>query len=201
MRLNFRRYLTFANVTAFLALFIAVGGTSYAAVTVTGRNVKDGSLTGRDLKDGSVTSKDVAGLTAADLPPNLPTGATGATGPRGAPGEAGPAGANGRPGADATNLWAVVQADGTLAAGSGVVSVQSCSSCGSYDVKFNRSVANCARIAVPGVVSNRQLGVPPEGGSVFTELSFDTSKVIVYPFSGGVAPAQQARAFHLAVFC
>lgn len=45
-----RSHLTYANVTATLALFIALGGSSYAALTVTGRNVKNGSLTGRDLK-------------------------------------------------------------------------------------------------------------------------------------------------------
>jgi hypothetical protein len=44
-----RRRLTYANVMATLALFIALGGSSYAALTVTGRNVKNGSLTFRDL--------------------------------------------------------------------------------------------------------------------------------------------------------
>jgi hypothetical protein len=45
-----RRKLSYANVVATLALFIALGGSSYAALVVTGRNVKDGSLTYRDLK-------------------------------------------------------------------------------------------------------------------------------------------------------
>jgi hypothetical protein len=45
-----RRKLNYSNVTATLALFIALGGSSYAALTVTGRNVRDGSLTHRDLK-------------------------------------------------------------------------------------------------------------------------------------------------------
>jgi hypothetical protein len=35
---------------ATLAVFVALGGTSYAALTVTGRNVKDGSLTFRDVR-------------------------------------------------------------------------------------------------------------------------------------------------------
>lgn len=45
-----RRRLTYANVMATLAVFIALGGSSYAALTVTGRNVKDGSLSFRDLR-------------------------------------------------------------------------------------------------------------------------------------------------------
>lgn len=45
-----RDKLTYANVMATLAVFIALGGTSYAALTVTGRNVRNGSLTARDIK-------------------------------------------------------------------------------------------------------------------------------------------------------
>jgi hypothetical protein len=45
-----RRRLTYANVMATLAVFVALGGTSYAALTVTGRNVKNGSLTFRDVR-------------------------------------------------------------------------------------------------------------------------------------------------------
>ena len=42
-----------------VALFVALGGTSYAALTVTGKNVKDSSLTTKDIKDNSLTSSDV----------------------------------------------------------------------------------------------------------------------------------------------
>lgn len=42
--------LTYANVVATPALFVALGGSSYAALTITGREVKNGSLTARDLK-------------------------------------------------------------------------------------------------------------------------------------------------------
>lgn len=42
--------LTYANVVATLALFVALGGSSYAALTITGRDVKNGSLTARDIK-------------------------------------------------------------------------------------------------------------------------------------------------------
>ena len=45
-----RRRLSYANVVATLALFVALGGSSYAAFKITGRDVINGSLTYRDLK-------------------------------------------------------------------------------------------------------------------------------------------------------
>jgi hypothetical protein len=111
--------LTYANVVATLALFIALGGTSYAALTITGKNVKNGSLTGADVKNGSLTGADVknnsltggdirngslrsADFKAGELPagrpgdpgPQGPAGPAGPEGPRGPQGERGPAGAS-----------------------------------------------------------------------------------------------------------
>jgi hypothetical protein len=52
-----RRRLSYANVMATVAVFIALGGSSYAALSITGRDVVNRSLTNRDLKrntlDGS----------------------------------------------------------------------------------------------------------------------------------------------------
>ncbi len=45
-----RRQLSYANVMATLAIFIALGGGSYAALKITGKNVKNSSLTYKDLK-------------------------------------------------------------------------------------------------------------------------------------------------------
>jgi hypothetical protein len=45
-----RRHFTYANVMATLAVFIALGGSAYAALNITGRDIKDGSLTHRELK-------------------------------------------------------------------------------------------------------------------------------------------------------
>jgi hypothetical protein len=45
-----RRHFTYANVMATLAVFIALGGSSYAALNLTGRDIIDGSLTQRELK-------------------------------------------------------------------------------------------------------------------------------------------------------
>ena len=87
-----RGRLTYANVVATLALFLALGGTSYA-LTVTGRDVRDDSLTGRDVRTGSLRSSDVrdGSLLAADFGAGqLPRGEKGE---KGDPGDRGPAGA------------------------------------------------------------------------------------------------------------
>lgn len=54
-----RDRLTYANVTATLALFIALGGSSYAALQITGKQVRDHSLTGRDIKKNSIRGRQV----------------------------------------------------------------------------------------------------------------------------------------------
>jgi hypothetical protein len=45
-----RRRLTYSNVMATVAVLIALEGSSYAALSITGRDVKNRSLTYRDLK-------------------------------------------------------------------------------------------------------------------------------------------------------
>jgi hypothetical protein len=54
-----RQSLTYSNVTATVALFIAVGGTSYAAVHLTGRDIRNGSLTGHDIKRNSLGGNSI----------------------------------------------------------------------------------------------------------------------------------------------
>ena len=54
------RRLTCSDVISVMALFVALGGTSYAALTITGDNVQDGSLTGKDIRNYSIDAKDLA---------------------------------------------------------------------------------------------------------------------------------------------
>lgn len=54
-----RRHLSFANVVSLIALFVALGGTSYAALTISGKNVKNRSLTGKDIKRNSLGPKEI----------------------------------------------------------------------------------------------------------------------------------------------
>jgi hypothetical protein len=84
-----RARLTYANVVATLALFVALGGSSYAAIKITGKNVKNSSLTGRDIKNSSLTTSDVKNrsLLAKDFKTGqLPAGQSGTPGAKGDPG-------------------------------------------------------------------------------------------------------------------
>jgi hypothetical protein len=90
-----RSKLTYANVMATTAVFIALGGSSYAALRVTGRDVPTDALTGADIKN--LTGKDVKNksLTKEDFRGSVrgPRGFQGPPGPAGAPGAQGPQGA------------------------------------------------------------------------------------------------------------
>lgn len=94
MRSAILRHLR-ANAVAWLALFVALGGTGYAAATITGANIVNGSVAGVDVKDSSLTGVDVKNgtLLAADFKRGqLPAGARGPAGAAGATGGLGPAG-------------------------------------------------------------------------------------------------------------
>lgn len=83
MRLLRRRF-TYANIVATIALFVALGGTSYAAFSLPA-----GSVGTKQLKNGAVTKAKLAhGLQQGTQGPQGPVGPQGATGPQGPPGPA-----------------------------------------------------------------------------------------------------------------
>jgi hypothetical protein len=109
--------LSYANVMATAAVFVALGGSSYAAVTITGEQIQDNSVASADVRNNSVRGKDIrrgtvtstvirdASLLARDFMPGQlqpgshgEPGPTGARGPEGPSGAAGPQGSQGEPG-------------------------------------------------------------------------------------------------------
>lgn len=136
-----RSHVTYANVTATLALVVALTtGTAYAAATVTSadivngtvaqvdvaanslgtRVIKDGGVKAQDLRDGAVGASQVADFTLTNE--------------------------------DVGVLFAQVAADGTLSGSSsaGVTSSKIVGSPGAYFVDFSRDVAACAFVATIG---------------------------------------------------
>jgi hypothetical protein len=111
--------LTYANVIATLALFLALGGTAAAGahVWITGATIRDRSITGADVANRSLSAKKLklqtvtgalvrdgslraADFNAADLQKLLgPAGPAGPPGPAGATGAKGDEGKTGDPGA------------------------------------------------------------------------------------------------------
>jgi hypothetical protein len=115
-----------ALVLAAVALFVALGGTSYAVIrlprnSVTTYQVKDFSLLARDFKRGQL--------------PRGPVGPAGPAGPAGPQGPAGPAGGS------AAARWAIVRPDGGIVAQSGGITLAAHLSAGTYILNFGSAVA------------------------------------------------------------
>lgn len=81
-----QRALTFANIMATLALFIALGGTSWAAkrIIISGKNIKNNSIQSVDIKNGTIDKGDLSKVAKQSL-----------QGPEGIPGDLGPIGPRG----------------------------------------------------------------------------------------------------------
>lgn len=54
-----RRHLTYANVMASIAVFVALGGTGYAALRVGSSDIVDNSVRGKDIRNRTLSSRDV----------------------------------------------------------------------------------------------------------------------------------------------
>jgi hypothetical protein len=93
MLTKLRSRLTFANTVALIALFIALGGTSVAAVALTkgsvkGKHIAKNAVTTSKVKDGSLRARDFPAT-------ELPKGDKGEKGDKGDPGQPGPSAAVG----------------------------------------------------------------------------------------------------------
>lgn len=100
---GWRKHVTPPMVMSTLALFVALGGTGYAAVKLPAKSVgskqlQSSAVSSSKVKNGSLLAKD---FKAKELKagPRGTTGARGAGGPAGATGAQGPAGATGATGA------------------------------------------------------------------------------------------------------
>lgn len=194
-----RSHATFANVVSMVALFVALGGTGYAATqlakdSVGAKQIKKNAVRAAEIKRNAVRSADVkdGALLAADFAAGqLPSG------PPGAPGAKGEKGDKGDPGAPATTLWAVLNQDGTLRRGSGVVSVSGAPS-SFTSVKFNRNIDTCAILGTLG-----RTGAGFSAGQViadeFVANGFAPDTVLVHTNDSAGMGAN--RGAHVAVFC
>ena len=69
-------------LVALLALFVAAGGTSYAAIVITGKNIKDSSITTKDIKNRSLRLSDLGTSMVKRLEGSGDRGPTGPAGPK-----------------------------------------------------------------------------------------------------------------------
>lgn len=73
---HLRRGLTFSNVIAMLALFVALGGSVYAASKINGKTIEKASLPGNRVKPDSLRGKQIKESKLGEVP--LATKATSA---------------------------------------------------------------------------------------------------------------------------
>src|SRR3712207_5047377 len=59
MLARFFAHLSYANVVATLALFVALGGSAYAVTQITSKQVKNRSLKGADMRRNTLTGKEI----------------------------------------------------------------------------------------------------------------------------------------------
>jgi hypothetical protein len=139
----------YPHVVASLALFIALGGPSYASDTVKGvagsapaasaaatKHLARNTVGTAQLRPGAVHLTDIATTTRRSL--------RGATGPQGAPG------APGAPGASAIAYFATVSGAGEIVKGNAAGGQHTTNGSGSYTITFPRSVSPCTPVATLG---------------------------------------------------
>jgi hypothetical protein len=190
---RFRRHPSPALVVACIALAVALGGTSYAAIVLPANSVGT-----KQLVNGAVVAAKVKGhsLVAANFKAGeLPPGPKGADGLAGAAGPTGPAGAKGDA---ATKLFATVKPKAgspafELGPSNGVVGAPAKGpGPGLYNVTFNQDVSNCAVLAIPG-------GKDLASGFA-TAQTTGGAGVTVKTFNSGGAP-DDLNSFTVAIFC
>jgi len=195
-----------------LALFIALGGTSYAAVTIgsaeirnnsiQGVDVRQSTLTGADVSDGSLEPKDLKAGTALAGPagaagPAGPVGPTGSEGPKGESGAAGAAGADGAQGpAGATNAYikhilnldfasgAAMVLEGTMTLPAGRYAVTASIKVQNNDAT-NSTQAECDLRGTTTTVDYGGAFAPVEPGVFYGEATISLVGTTIIPAGGG----------------
>jgi hypothetical protein len=185
--------ITPGTVLAAIALFLALGGASYAA-TALPRN----SVTTVQVKDHSLLAKDFARG-------QIPRGPVGPAGPAGPAGPVGPAGPAGPAGSAAASKWVLVNPNGSIAAQSGGISITTHTT-GEYIVNFGSAVDSKLILASPGLANDSgprgDVVAGPCGGTATGQTCTtgnDTSHVIVHTYNAANA-ALADHSFYVAVF-
>jgi hypothetical protein len=187
-----RSKLTFANVTSVIALFVALGGTGYAAATLPHNSVgsaqlrthavgqselKTSAVTSRAIKDHSVTTTDMSASAVAALKGNV-----------GAQGPAGPAG---------PTYSAAVPSGGTVQRGN-AISAEHVGGSNEYRVAFARDVSSCVASATLAAVPAGSTVDQPQAGRI-TVTQDQATSVLVRTFAADGTAAEQP--FNLVLAC
>ena len=173
---RFRERLTYANVTASLALFIALGGTSYALTlprnSVGSAQIRANAVGASEIRTAAVRSREIRNrsIRTSDLSVSARRSLRGAKGDAGPQGPAGPA---------AARYFAAVSAAGQFVRGNATSGGHPTAGSGSYTVGFAQSISGCVFTATLGTtdatgVGPGRINVRDEGGSIGVQ-TFDAA--------------------------
>ena len=187
-----RSRLSYANVTASLALFIALGGTGYAAVTLPRNSVgaaqlRSNAVGANEIRRGAVRSGEIRNrsIRLSDLATNTRRSL------RGTPGPTGPAGK------DAATHRAAINLVGGIAGGNARGGGHQLGS-NLYRVEFPADVSACIYTATLAAVQNGPVLEHPPAGRI-TVQSGGGNNVQVRTYNAAGDPAEAP--FHLIVAC
>ena len=178
-----------AMVVALAALFVALGGSAYAAVVITGANVRNNTLEGADIKNKSLHGRDVKVDSLGGVPiKEERLVASKLDAPRIRQVTSSKV-------SDGAALHAVVGANGTAARNHGLSSATRIGE-GSYQVVFGRDVRPCAYTATIGDIG---AAAPGTGQVATSALASNVNGVrVLTRASDGTA---SDRPFHLVLSC
>jgi hypothetical protein len=183
-----RQRLTYGNVTATLALFVALGGTSYAVAqlprnSVGSAQIERGAVGASELRRSAVSSRKIRNrsIELRDITDGARAALKGAKGDPGTPGVA---------------YRAVVNSGGGVVRGNAVTTDHQGGS-GRYSVAFDRDVSSCVATATLTDAQNGPTLETPPAGRI--TLGIDGSRVLVRTF--GADGSVQDLPFGMLVAC
>ena len=175
-----------AMLVALTALFVALGGTGYAATRLLPRN----SVGEHQLRNSAVTSSKIRPHTIhlSDIATSTRNSLRGQTGAQGPQGPQGPTGPQGPPGA--AIFHAAVNSGGDAVRGNATFSSGG-GGAGTYTIGFARDVSQCEATAtlasVPGGLTTDpppgRITVRPSGARIEVHTYNDTGAVSDLPFN------------------
>ena len=176
---------------------VLLAGLAVLAVAVAGAAIPDSSgvIHGCFGKGGVLRVIDPTADSCGKQQTPLDWNVQGPAGAQGPVGPAGPQGPKGDPGPPATSRFAVVHADGTLAASGGVVSIEKVGT-GSVMVGFSAPIADCAATAT---VRIDDATVP--SFAMTGRVSASQVQVMTFRPGGGVFGSPVDEGFELVVVC
>jgi hypothetical protein len=183
--------LDYPTVMSTIAVFIALGGTSYALTlprnSVGGAQLRTAAVGSSELRSRAVRSKHINDHSVAlrDIAFSARRGLRGQVGPVGPAGPAGPSG---------IEYSVAMNSGGGAASGNGSSGGHNIT--GIYEVRFGRDMSNCRAVAtlsrVPGGVTEE----PPDGAIT---TAVHANGVTVKTYNSNALPADLP--FHLIAVC